>query len=145
MNERNSFIRDTGFVAREVTLGYIGAMLVLAFVIGTFAIIGACSSNLHKPTTAGNAGTTALVAYSVAGAGVGQYLALPLCATPPVYPCKTQVINDRLMAADTAAYNAAMAANSAGNDPNAAVKANKAADELRKIATEAKVASTGGH
>jgi len=119
---------------------FLATMLLTA----SLALMPGCADKLHKPTTAGNAGTTALVAYSVAGAGVGQYLALPLCATPPVYPCKTQVINDRLVAADTAAFNAAMAANAAGNDPNAAVKANKAADELRKIATEAKVASTGG-
>lgn len=104
-----------------------------------------CATNLHKPTTAGNAGTQALVAYSVAGAGVGQYLALPLCAIPPVYPCKTQQINDRLVAADTAAFNAAMAANNAGSDPNASVKADKANQNLIKVANEAKVAANGGH
>lgn len=117
-----------------------------AVIAGLLCLAGCAGKSLHKPTTAGNAGTQALVAYSVAGAGVGQYLALPLCATPPVYPCKTQAINDRLVAADTAAYNAAMAANAAGNsDPNAAVKANKAADELRKVTAEAKTASKGGH
>jgi hypothetical protein len=75
--------------------------------------LAGCAENLHKPTTLGNAGTSALVAYSVAGAAAGKYLALPLCATPPVYPCKTQAINDRVAAADTAAYNAAVAADAA--------------------------------
>ncbi len=86
--------------------------------------LAGCGDMLHKPTTAGNAGTSALVAYSAAGYVVGKYLGLPLCATPAVYPCKTQSTNDRLLAADTAAHDAAVAADKAGNDTNAQVTAN---------------------
>lgn len=87
---------------------------ILAFLLAIPIAIGGCSTNLHKPTTPGNAGTTALVAYAVAGFTAGKYFALPTCNTPPVYPCKTQSINDRLLLADTAAYNAAKAADAAG-------------------------------
>ncbi len=117
----------------------------LLFALVLAVTLSACATDFHKPTTAGNAGTTALVAYSVAGAGVGKYLALPLCATPPVYPCKTQAINDRLAAADTAAYNAAVAADNAGNDAAAQAKAKAAADNLKAQATQATAASKGGN
>jgi hypothetical protein len=83
------------------------------------AVMAGCAGTLDKPTTPGNAGTSALVAYSVAGFTAGQYLAFPLCANPPVYPCKTQEINDKLVAADAAAYAAAKAADAAG-DPSRA-------------------------
>jgi hypothetical protein len=88
--------------------------LTLALVLTLGLLVGGCAENLHKPTTAGNAGTTALVAYAVAGFTAGKYFALPTCNAPPVYPCKTQSINDRLLLADTAAYNAAKAADAAG-------------------------------
>jgi len=116
----------------------------LLFALVLAVTLSACAENIHKPTTAGNAGTTALVAYSIAGAGVGQYLALPLCATPPVYPCKTQAINDRLAAADTAAYNAAVAADNAANDAAAQANAKAAADALKAESTKATTASKGG-
>ena len=103
------------------------ALLSLALIV-----VGGCAEKLHKPTTAGNAGTTALVAYAVAGFSAGKYFALPLCATPPVYPCKTQSINDRLLLADTAAYNAAKAADQAGGAA-AKVKADNANKELAKL------------
>lgn len=101
-----------------------------------FVALAACGENLHKPTTVGNAGTTALVAYSVAGAGVAQYLALPLCANPPVYPCKTKALNDKLAAADTAAYKAAVAADQAADAASAAA-AKQANQKLSDAAKEA--------
>lgn len=109
--------------------------LILALVLAL--TVSACAENFHKPTTAGNAGTTALVAYAVSGAAASQYLALPLCATPPVYPCKTQAANERIAAADTAAYNAAKAADAAANDPtkqSAAVSAKASLDAELKSA-----------
>lgn len=86
------------------------------------AFITGCASTLHKPTTAGNAGTSALVAYASAGFIAGQYLALPVCGTPAVLPCKTQVVNDKVTLADTAAYTAAKAADAAGNAAQATPK-----------------------
>jgi hypothetical protein len=121
-------------------------MKVIATLLLTasLAFMPGCATNLHKPTTAGNAGTTALVAYGVAGAGVADYLALPLCHTPPVYPCKTQAINDRLVLANRAAYQAAIAADNAAGGGNTAIQADNANNMLRKAAAEAKTASTGG-
>jgi hypothetical protein len=84
------------------------------------AVVAGCGATLHKPTTPGNAGTSALVAYATAGFTAGKYLAMDLCATPPVYPCKTQVINDKVLLADTAAYLAAKAADAAGDAAQAA-------------------------
>lgn len=95
------------------------AILALAILMFT-----GCAQTLHKPTTAGNAGTSALVAYAIAGYTAGQYLGLPLCAATPVYPCKTQAINDKVVAADLAAYTAAVAADQAGNAAAAAGQIN---------------------
>lgn len=105
--------------------------LLLAFIL--VCSIAGCAENLHKPTTPENAGTTALVAYAVAGFTAGKYFALPLCATPPVYPCKTQALNDRLLAADTAAYNAAKAADAAGATPAQKQNAVEKREELLRI------------
>jgi hypothetical protein len=112
-------------------------LAVLALVCGLSAF-GGCSTTgtPHAPTTAANAGTSALVVYSVAGFTAGQYLALPLCATPAVYPCKTQVVNDRLVLADSAAYAAAVAADSAGNSPAAQAKAAAALAALQGANTD---------
>lgn len=118
--------------------------LATLLLTASLALMPGCATNFHKPTTAGNAGTTALVAYGVAGAGVADYLALPLCHTPPVYPCKTQAINDRLVLANRAAYQAAIAADNAAGGGNTAIQASNANDNLRKAAAEAKTASTGG-
>jgi hypothetical protein len=96
-----------------------GRALGLFLATCLLAVMAGCAGTLDKPTTPGNAGTSALVAYSVAGFTAGQYLAFPLCANPPVYPCKTQEINDKLVAADAAAYAAAKAADAAG-DPSRA-------------------------
>jgi hypothetical protein len=128
------------------TQEYRTAVKTLAIVlIASLALTAGCAIKFHKPTTAGNAGTTALVAYGIAGAGVADYLALPLCHTPPVYPCKTQVINDRLVVANRAAYQAAIAADEAAGGGNTAIKADKANEALKKAASEAKTASTGGN
>jgi hypothetical protein len=101
-----------------------------------FVALAGCAENVHKPTTVGNAGTAAMVAYSVAGMGVSQYLALPLCAKPPVYPCKTQAANDNLAIADTAAYTAAVAVDQAASAA-AAVAANQKATAANKVLSDA--------
>lgn len=94
----------------------------------------ACGGNsLHKPTTVGNAGTTALVAYYAANQAATKYVALPRCATPPVYPCNTQAIVTQVMTADTAAYEAAMAADSASSTQAQKDEAKKKLDELKKV------------
>jgi hypothetical protein len=69
---------------------------------------------LHKPNEVGGSLVATDFTYAAAGYAVGKYLGLPLCATPPVYPCKTQAINDRLVAANRAAFQAVLAANAAG-------------------------------
>jgi hypothetical protein len=115
-----------------------GLVFALWTIVAITASLVGCADTIHKPTTVANAGTAALVAYSVAGAGVGEYLALPLCAKPPVYPCKTQAINDRLAAADIAAYNAAVAADHAVNDAAAQAKSASANQDLNSILKEAK-------
>lgn len=104
--------------------------LFLTVLLATLAVVAGCAETLHKPTTAGNAGTSALVAYAVAGAAAGKYLAYPLCAAPPVYPCKTQAINDKVALADTAAYNAAVAADSASASAADKAAASAKLDEL---------------
>lgn len=101
--------------------------LALCFAL---ALVAGCATPLHKPTTIGNAGTTALVAYFAANQAATKYVALPRCATPPVYPCSVQSIVDKVAAADTAAYNAAVAADAAS-----ATAADKkaAADKLAEL------------
>lgn len=105
--------------------------LFLPILLAALAVVAGCAENLHKPTTAGNAGTSALVAYAIAGAAAGKYLAYPLCATPPVYPCKTQAINDKVALADTAAYNAAVAADAASASAGDKAVATAKLDELK--------------
>lgn len=80
------------------------------------ALLSACAGqSLLVPTTAGNAGTTALAAYSIEGVGVNrQVQKQPTCAAVPVYPCVSQAIKDKLDAADEAAWRAAKAADAAG-------------------------------
>lgn len=113
--------------------------MVLSFL---FALLAACGGNsLHKPTTTGNAGMSAVMAYSLAGIGVGEYLALPLCPSPAVYPCKTQATNDSLVKANAAAYKAALAADAAGNDPAAQAKAKAATDALAKAKADPYIAA----
>lgn len=119
----------------------------VALLIALSLVVG-CAGTLHKPTTAGNAGTTALVAYAAAGFTAGQYFSLPLCATPPVYPCKTQSINDKLATFDTAAYKAAKAADAGGNPAGAdnEIKALNDANATPEVKTQVDLvkAKTGG-
>lgn len=91
--------------------------LIHALFIACVLVLAGCGSTgtLHKPTTAGNIGTTALVAYTLEGVGVArQVLRQPACATPAVYPCVPQSVKDKVDAADLAAYTAAKAADAAG-------------------------------
>ena len=106
----------------------------LLFALVLAVTLSACAGNgLHKPTTVGNAGTTALVAYFAANQAATKYIALPRCATPPVYPCSTQAIVDKVAAADTAAYNAALAADSASATQAEKHTAQAKIDELKKV------------
>jgi len=108
--------------------------LVALIVLCAFALGGcATSGTLHKPTTAGNAGTSALVAYAAGGFFAGQYLGLDPCATPPVYPCKTKAVNDQVLHADKVAYAAAKAADAAAGDAAAKAKADDALKALKKL------------
>jgi hypothetical protein len=71
----------------------------------------------------------------------GQYLALPLCTQPlTVVPCRTADIAARIAAADTAAYNAAVAADAAVNDP---AKQQEAASKIKAL-QEANASANGG-
>lgn len=107
--------------------------------------LAGCAESLHKPTTAANAGTTALVAYSIAGAGVGQYLALPFCAAPAVYPCKTPALNQQLATADTAAYNAAVAADNAAGNAQLKAASDHANAQLRQSVINANASANGSN
>lgn len=95
--------------------------------------LSACGANsLPKPNNPKTAGIEALVAYGLAGHVAGQYLALPLCTQPlTVVPCKTQAIADKVKAADNVAYNAAIAADNAVNDPGAQAAAAAKLNELK--------------
>lgn len=96
--------------------------------------LAACGGErLHKPTTAGNAGTTALVAYFAANRAAVKYIELPRCATPRVLPCSDQAVVDKIARADTAAYDAAKAADAAGASAQAK---QDAADALKKLKEE---------
>lgn len=109
--------------------------LVVSFLL---VLLSACAGTLPKPNTPKTAGVEALVAYGLAGHVAGQYLALPLCTQPlTVVPCKTQAIADKVKAADTAAYNAAVAADNAANDPGAAATATAKLGDLKAANTEA--------
>lgn len=104
---------------------FITAILLTA----TLALAG-CAETLHKPTTVGNTGTSALVAYFAANRAAVKYIEMPRCATPAVQPCSTQAVVDKVALADTAAYNAAKAADAA-----AATAADKQAaqDKLKAL------------
>lgn len=107
---------------------------MFTFLLAIACAMGGCATGtLHKPTTAGNAGAYAVATYSAAGIAAGKYFALPLCAATPVYPCKTQAVNGKLLAADTAAHDAAIAADHAVNDPT---KQKAAADALKDLNAE---------
>lgn len=120
-------------------------IIVKVLLCVALAVVAGCATNLHKPTTAANAGTTALVAYSIAGAGVGQYLALPFCATPAVYPCKTPALNQQLATADTAAYNAAVAADNAAGNAQLKAASDHANAQLRQSVINANASAKGSN
>jgi len=96
----------------------------------TLALAACGGERLHKPTTAGNAGTTALVAYYAANRAAVKYIELPRCVTPRVLPCSDQSVVDKIALADTAAYDAAKAADAAGASAQAK---QDAADALAKL------------
>jgi hypothetical protein len=91
--------------------------------------LSACGANsLPKPTTPKQAGVTALVAYGLAGSYARTYVGYPYCTNPlTVVPCKKADIEAKVKAADNAAYNAAVAADAAVNDPA------KQADAVTKL------------
>lgn len=98
------------------------------------ASLAACSHTLPKPNNPQTAGVEALVAYGLAAHVAGQYLALPFCTKPlTVFPCKTPEIAAKVKLADTAAYNAAVAADAAANGPNAVPVAQNAAEKLENL------------
>lgn len=110
---------------------FIGASM-MSLVLAAACFMGGCAEKLHKPTTVGNAGTTALVAYFAANQAATKYIALPRCAAPPVQPCSVQSVVDKIATADTAAYNAAMAADAAAATQNDKEKASQKLTELKE-------------
>jgi len=90
--------------------------LTLFCVFAVACVAGGCAGTgkIDTPTTVSNAGGAAGVTYAVAGKYASYYFALDVCATPPVYPCKVMSVNNKLLEVDTAAYNAAKAANAVG-------------------------------
>jgi hypothetical protein len=114
------------------------AMLLICAI----AALSACGgASLPKPNTPQQAGVEALVAYGLAGHVAGQYLALPVCTNPlTAVPCKTADIAARVAAADTLAYNAAVAADAAVNDTTK----QQAASSSLKALQDANGAANGG-
>lgn len=111
--------------------------LLIACLLAVVAGCGA-TGTLHKPTTAGNVGTTALVAYTLEGVSVTrQVLKQPTCATPAVYPCVPQAIKAKVDAVDQAAYLAAKAADAAGATQVEKDNAIEKLAELKRVGNEA--------
>lgn len=111
---------------------------LLATLLALTVVGCSTTGNLPKPNTPQQAGVEALVAYGLAGHVAGQYLALPLCTQPlTVVPCKTQAIADKVKAADNVAYNAAVAADAAVNDPVKIDNAREKLAELKRVNGEA--------
>jgi len=109
-------------------------------VISLCLVLGACGKQavLPTPNTPKTAGVEALVAYGLAGTVAGDYLRLPWCTKPPIALCKTPDIAAKVLAADTKAHDAAVAADEAANaDPVKNDKANTAIADLKKANTEA--------
>jgi len=109
---------------------------VIAIVLCT--LLAACNATLPVPNTPKTAGVEALVAYGLAGTVAGDYLRLPWCTKPPTALCKTPDIASKVLAADTKAHEAAVAADDAANaDPVKNKAASTAIDDLKKANTEA--------
>jgi hypothetical protein len=99
---------------------------------------GCGDKTLPKPNTAKTAGVEALVAYGLAAHVANQYLALPTCTKPiTATPCKSDDIAARVKAADLAAYNAAIAADKAANDPLAQSNATATLESLKSANAQA--------
>jgi len=111
-------------------------------------LLAACGSKatLPTPNTPKTAGVEALVAYGLAGSIAHAYLVLPKCTKPlTAVPCKTPDIADKVLAADTKAHDAAVAADDAANaDPVKNDAADKAKKELEKANAEAEKSNNGG-
>lgn len=113
-------------------------LAVLAFAV-VLAVVAGCQTNLPKPNSPKTAGVEALVAYGLAGHIAGQYLGLPECTSPlTVVPCKKADIAAKIKIADNTAYNAAVAADAAANDPVKVQNAAEKLDVLRQLNNEAK-------
>lgn len=112
-------------------------------------LLAACANNatLPIPNTPKTAGVEALVAYGLAGSIAHAYLVLPVCTKPlTAVPCKTPDIAARVLAADTKAHDAAVAADDAANaDPVKNDAADKAKKELEKANAEAEKSNNGGN
>lgn len=109
----------------------------IAALICIVALAG-CAHPLPKPNNPQTAGVEALVAYGLAAHVAGQYLALPTCTQPlTTVPCKTQALADKVKEADTTAYNAAIAADKAVNDPAVAQNAAVKLENLKQANAEA--------
>ena len=121
---------------------HFGPALAMLCVFALAAVMGGCgpTGKVHKPTTVSNAGGAALVAYSGAGYIASKYFALEPCATPPVYPCKVKSVNDRLLEIQTAAYNAAKAADAVGASQAQKDDAIEKLAELKRMNAEPEVA-----
>lgn len=106
--------------------------------VATLGFSGCGTTTLPKPNTEKTAGVEALVAYGLAAHVAAQYLALPVCTKPlTAVPCKTADIEARIKAADLVAYNAAVAADAAANDPVAQTTAASALTALQNVNTSA--------
>jgi hypothetical protein len=103
-------------------------------------LLAACANNatLPTPNTPKTAGVEALVAYGLVGTVSHDYLSLPWCTKPPTALCKTPDIAAKVLALDTKAHDAAVAADNAANaDPVKNAIANTAIDDLKKANQEA--------
>jgi hypothetical protein len=118
--------------------------IILAMTLALAVVCAGCATTgkLPTPETPKQAGVTALVAYGLAGSYAKTYTHYPLCTDPlTVVPCKKADIAAKVKAADTAAYNAAVAADAAVND---AAKQADAAAKLKALNAANAAAKNGG-
>jgi hypothetical protein len=118
---------------------------IIAMTLALAVVCAGCASSgisLPKPETPKQAGVTALVAYGLAGSYAKKYTHYPECTDPlTAVPCKKADIAEKVKAADTAAYDAAIAADAAAND---AGKQKDAADKLKALNAANAVAKQNG-
>lgn len=110
----------------------LGAVMALASV----AMTGCGAEGLHKPTTVGNAPIVGNVGYGALGITARQVLGMGVCETPPVYPCVSQAIKNRVYDADTVAYKAAVVIDSASATAQQKQDAADKAKALKSILDE---------